>query len=68
MRCNYEILTKCTKLSRAQYLTCPDFFFVYMHKLVLLKSHNNVLTKMFSENPGKLVLDRDLWDAKNATD
>ena len=23
---------------------------------------------MFSENPGKLVLDRDLWDAKNATD
>ena len=27
VKCNYEILTKCKKLSRAQYLTCPDFFF-----------------------------------------
>lgn len=69
---NYEIqlwnFNQEHEIKQSAISDLPWFFFVYMRKLVLLKSHNNLLTKMFSENPGKLVLDRDLWDAKNATD
>ena len=50
MKLNYENLSKSTKLSRAQYLTCPEFAFS-------VHAHHNLLTKIFSKNPGKLVLE-----------